>query len=96
MATRKKYAVGFETKEEFDKWYDEKIDKIRDESEYQGFTEGAIWVLSYIEELLHDMFKPEAFAKADQEIRDRYIEAWRKDHKAKTLKERLDFKQIDD
>ena len=45
------------------------------------------------------MFKPEAFAEAEQEIRDRHIEQWRKNNEsadtfAYTLKAKLDNKKI--
>lgn len=87
MARKPKPYVVFETKEEFDKMFD----KIRYDGRVEGFRDGSIWLLSYVQELFHDMFKPETFASAENEIRTRNIERWRRDHNHKTLKAELDF-----
>ena len=90
MARKPKPFMVFETKEDFDK----KFDEIYHEGRVTGFKDGSIWTLSYIQELLKDMFQPAAFKAAEDEIRSRKIEKWRKDEDAKSLKEELDFKNF--
>ena len=85
MAKEKPY-MEFKTKEDFDK----EFNKVYSEGEAEGFKKGSIWVLSYVLELFGDMFKPEAFALAESEKRDRNIEQWRKNGIVETLKYQLD------
>ena len=90
MANKKKPFMTFESKEEFEKHFDE----VYNEGKKEGFKDGTIWVLSYIEELMQDMFKPAAFKAAQEEISRRHIERWRKDEDAKTLKQELELRQL--
>ena len=86
MARIPKQYMSFETKEEFDKWYD----KVRYDGVADGFKKGSIWVLSYVQELFRDMFKPDAFREAEREINERHIENWRREGVNASIKEELD------
>lgn len=89
MANKKQPYMKFETQEDYEKHFDEVFLK----GQIKGFENGSIWVLSYIYELLEDMFKPEAFKRAQDEIRYRRIEQWRKENNLDTLKRRIDKKR---
>ena len=92
MAKKKKPYMVFETKEEFDKFYDDLIGRMLAQGKVDGFRNGSIWVLSYIQELCQVMFDSEAFKRADEEIQNRYIERWRRDNCARSIKSNLDLK----
>ena len=87
MANTERPFITFKTEEEFNKHCDQLIEKGR----ISGFKDGSIWTLSYIYELLQDLFKPEAFVQAEEEIRQRNIEEWRKTNEYLTLKQKLDL-----
>ena len=90
MARTKKPYIAFETKEDFDKSCDEFYNSGRK----QGFEDGCVWTLSYFYELMQDMFKPEAFGKAQYEIKHRHIEKWNKEQTIRSLKEELELRDI--
>lgn len=90
MARKKAPYMVFETKEEFDKMWDELVTNAELHGRAEGFRQGCIWVSSYIEELFQSLFKPETFALIEAEIRNRQIEEWRKTKKVETLKDTLD------
>lgn len=92
MAKMKKPFATFDTKEEFDKWYNEIAEKNYERGKTEGFGDGCTWVLSYVNELFQDMFKPEIFDRAEREIRDRKIERWRRDEDIRSIKQKLDLK----
>lgn len=92
MAKKKQPFMVFETKEEFDKAFDKAMLAGRK----QGFKDGCVWVFSYFYELAQDMFEPQLFMDAEQEIRRRHIEKWRKDHTSESLKNWLDKKHMFD
>ena len=93
MANQKNYMV-FKTQEEFT----ETFERIFAKGRAEGFKDGCVWVLSYVEELFKDLFKPETFERVEDEIRHRRIEQWRLEKNAESLKDRLDSKwrYIDD
>ena len=90
MARTKKPYMVFETKEAFDN----KFEEVYQAGKVQGFNDGTIWLLSYIQELFGDIFKPAAFKAAQTEIRSRQLEKWRKEENLKSLKQELDFKNF--
>ena len=92
MAKKKKPYMVFETKEEFDRYIDDLIERMLTQGKIDGFEKGSIWVLSYIQELCQDMFNPEGFKRAEQEIKDRSIEKWRRDKCVESIKLKLDKK----
>lgn len=92
IARTKKPFATFDTKEEFDKWYNEIAEKNYTKGKAEGFSDGCTWVLSYVNELFQDMFRPEVFDRAEREIRNRQIERWRRDEDVKSVKQKLDFK----
>ena len=92
MAKRKKPYMVFETKEEFDRCIDDLVERMLTQGKIDGFEKGSIWVLSYIQELCQDMFNPEDFTRAQQEIKDRNIEKWRRDNCVESIKLALDKK----
>lgn len=92
MAKKKKPYMVFETKEEFDRYIDDLIERMLTQGKIDGFEKGSIWVLSYIQELCQDMFNPDGFKQAEQEIRDRNIEKWRRDNCVESIKSALDKK----
>lgn len=92
MAKKKKPYMVFETKEEFDRYIDDLIERMLNQGKIDGFEKGSIWVLSYIQELCQDMFNSEGFKRAEQEIRDRNIEKWRRDNCVESIKSNLDKK----
>lgn len=94
MANKKKPYIVFETKEDFDKLFEERFGKVHDNAKLEGFKDGCIWTLSYMQELFMDLFTADMFKAAEDEIRTRQIEKWRKDEDAKTIKEHLDFKNF--
>ena len=96
MARKKKPYMVFETKEDFDKLWNDVVEKQTIHARAQGFKDGSIWVLSYVQELFQDMFNPEAFTLAEEEIRHRNIEEWQKTHVMETLKYKLDKKHLFD
>lgn len=89
MANKKKPFMTFETEEDFNKWYE----KVYEKGQVKGFERGSIWLLSYIEELLKDLFKPKAFEMAEREIKERNDEQWRKEHvlESLSLKAKMDL-----
>ncbi len=91
MPRKPKPYMVFETKEEFDKFFDKVKSEFGEPEEIKGFKNGCVWVLSYIEELLQDLFDPEAFDRAQREIASRQIERWRKNNDETSLKRKLDL-----
>ena len=88
MAKKQKPFAILNTKEEFDKCFN----RVYESGRKQGFKEGRIWALSYFNELISDIFTPQEIMEAESETRDRHIEKWRREKKAVTLKDELDFK----
>ena len=86
MAKTKEPFIVFKTEEE----YLERMDKFYEDGRWRGFKDGSIWTASYFYELIHDMFKPEAFVEMQKEITDRQIEAYRKEKDVSTLKQKMD------
>lgn len=87
MANTKRPFITFKTEEEFNKHCDQLMEKAR----LSGFEDGSIWALSYMYELLKDLFTPKAFERAELEIRHRQIEEWRKTNEDLTLKRKLEL-----
>ena len=94
MSRKKKPYMVLETEEDFNKLWNDIVEKQCKHARVEGFKDGCTWVLSYVQELFQDMFKPEAFYAAEKEIRDRHIEAWRRKNDAETLKFKLDKNHI--
>lgn len=90
MARKKAAYMVFETKEEFDKMWDEQVKKAEIQGRADGFRDGCIWLMSYIEELFQDLFKAETFQHVQAEIRSRQIEEWRKNKIVETRKQHID------
>lgn len=89
MAKKQKPFATFETKEEFDKH----IDRILETGRERGFSEGRVWVLSYFNELISELFTPQEIMQAELETKHRHIEEWRTSKEVETLKRRLDLKK---
>lgn len=85
----KPYAT-FETKEEFDKTLERMFESGRE----KGFREGKVWILSYLNDLLDDLFTPQEVMEAEKETHQRHIEEWLGKKERRSIKERLELKHL--
>lgn len=71
---KKKPFIEFQTKEDFDKWFDE----IYENGRKHGFKDGRVNALSYFLGTINERFKDEEITEAQRESNDRKIAEWNK------------------
>lgn len=71
---KKKPFIEFQTKEDFDKWFDE----IYENGKKHGFEEGRVNALSYFLGTINERFKDSEITEAQKESNDRKIAEWNK------------------